>query len=541
VFLAVAERGAGFQKLVVLKVLLSHLADDPSILAMFEHEARVAARLKHPNVVEVYEVLDSGDQPVLVMEYLRGASLRELSHDEDASHPRLPLRHHVDVIRQMCLGLHYCHEVRDYDGTPLGFVHRDVSPHNVYVTFEGEVRLLDFGISKVQGLDGGTQTGMLKGKIRYMAPEQMLGDGLDRRADIYAIGVMLHEAITGRDMWSGLTEAAILHHTVNANIPELDATVAGCTPTLVAIAKKCLAFDPTDRYETCEAIATALDEAIAELPPAKIRLGPSVYERYKSRDEATNELVRQLVQQDSAPAANSGPIDWRESAWALGPVSTQMPGGHSRSRTLPRRDRRWALGIGSAIGIGAMCLVPFLWFDSPPPPQPIAAIGVSPKPKFTYEKPALTVRAPTISAAVASVTTVRVQLEANPLGARIHLDGQALPDNPTQIELPVEGMHILEATASGYFDGRVDFRVDEGTTSVRVDLKQRPTRSRHEPSDSVRPPPPRETTPVAPLPADPKQSDGCSGKFVVGSDGLIHERRGSARDGSCLMVKPAPP
>jgi eukaryotic-like serine/threonine-protein kinase len=310
VYLAIYERGGGFQKLVVLKTLLGHLEDEPSIVEMFRNEARIAARLEHPNVVEVHEVLEDAGRPVLVMEYLRGASLHELQRGEDAE--PFALRHRLEIIERTCRGLHHCHELRDFDGTHMGLVHRDVSPHNIYVTFDGEVRLLDFGIAKIAGADGGTGTGLLKGKIRYMAPEQMMSDAVDRRADVYAIGVLLWEAVSGREMWTGMNDAVILHRTVNGELPLPEPIVADCPPELLHIMRRCLAMEPDDRYASCAEISEALEQVMRGMTNVLRPLGWFVHRRFGARDEAIAARVQTTLASPRSDAIDGElrTIDW---------------------------------------------------------------------------------------------------------------------------------------------------------------------------------------------------------------------------------------
>src|SRR5260370_910736 len=173
VYLAVARGPSGFNKLVVLKCLRSDLASDTELLAMFLDEARLAARLNHPHVVQTYEVGEYVGRPVIVMEYLEGQVLSSLVQRAQSNNA-LPLSLHLRVIIDALEGLHHAHELTDYDGKPLGLVHRDISPQNVFVTFDGHVKVLDFGIAKAATSQSQTATGILKGKVKYMAPEQML-------------------------------------------------------------------------------------------------------------------------------------------------------------------------------------------------------------------------------------------------------------------------------------------------------------------------------------------------------------------------------
>jgi serine/threonine-protein kinase len=216
IFLGVAQGKSGFKKLVVLKVPKQHVLEETEARRMFLNEARLAARLNHGNIVQTIEVLDQGGHPIIVMEYLEGQALSSiLARARDA----FPLSMHLAILSHALSGLHYAHDYTDFDGVCLNVVHRDMTPHNVFVTFDGHVKILDFGIAKLDRADGGTETGVVKGKIRYMAPEQITGEKVDRRADLFAVGVMLWEAAARERMWPGDSDAVIMHRIVNGEIP----------------------------------------------------------------------------------------------------------------------------------------------------------------------------------------------------------------------------------------------------------------------------------------------------------------------------------
>src|SRR6185437_1077783 len=174
VYLAVVRGPAGFNKLVVIKQIRPQLAEDPEFLGMFLDEARLAARLSHPNVVQTNEVGQEGNRYFIAMEYLEGQPLNRILHRLQKS-GGLPLGLHIKILSDVLAGLHHAHELADYDGTALEVVHRDVTPHNVFVTYEGQVKVVDFGIAKAAGRAGETRHGVIKGKAPYMAPEQAAG------------------------------------------------------------------------------------------------------------------------------------------------------------------------------------------------------------------------------------------------------------------------------------------------------------------------------------------------------------------------------
>jgi hypothetical protein len=270
VHLALARGPNGFDKLVVLKTLRSNLASDPECVDMFQHEARLAARLDHPNVVRTYEVSEENGRTAIVMEYLEGQPLSQViarakgvKGTKGASGAsRLPLAMHVRAICDALAGLHYAHELADFDGTPLGLIHRDVTPHNVFITFDGHVKLLDFGIAKVQtNASAQTEFGVLKGKVLYMAPEQLTGDRIDRRADLYAVGAMLWEALAGERIWLGMPDFVAMQHVVEGKIPSPRTRNPHVPAVLEAICMKAMAHRPANRYATAQEFRLALEEA----------------------------------------------------------------------------------------------------------------------------------------------------------------------------------------------------------------------------------------------------------------------------------------
>src|SRR5262245_22043168 len=196
VYLAVTQGMQDFTKLAVVKRLRSHLAEDSDFLAMFMQEARIAARLNHPNVVHTFDVGHDGQFHFMAMEFLEGHPYSAILNRAGREHLDLALQ--IRILIDVLEGLHYAHELCDFDGKPLGLVHRDISPQNVFVTYDGQVKVLDFGIAKALDSAVETRTGVVKGKLSYMSPQQALANTIDRRADLYSVGVLLWEAVAQR-------------------------------------------------------------------------------------------------------------------------------------------------------------------------------------------------------------------------------------------------------------------------------------------------------------------------------------------------------
>jgi len=264
VFLAVASGPAGFNKLVVIKQIRAELADDPEFLNMFLDEARLAARLSHPNVVQTNEVGHVGNRYFIAMEYLDGQPLNRVLQRFKRDNAGLPMGMHLRILIDVLAGLHHAHELADYDGTPLEVVHRDVSPHNVFVTYEGQIKVVDFGIAKAMNSSSETRAGVIKGKVAYMSPEQARGDKVDRRSDIFAVGVMLWEAMTGQRLWKGLTDVAMLHRIIKGDIPS-PKTIKGDLPEkMVEICMKALSPVREERFESAADFQSALEDHLNE-------------------------------------------------------------------------------------------------------------------------------------------------------------------------------------------------------------------------------------------------------------------------------------
>lgn len=307
VYLAVAEGPLGFNKLAVVKELKPSLIEEHGFLDMFLDEARLSAKLNHPNVVQTNEVGVEANRAFFAMEYLEGQSLVRVRSRLGRSE-RLPVGTHLRVIAEACSGLHYAHELRDFDGTPLGVIHRDVSPHNVFVTYDGHVKIVDFGVAKVLGRNHETGVGVLKGKLPYMAPEQIRGVTLDRRVDVFALGAMLWEAISGDRMWGKLQPEMVMSRLFAGDIPKLADAAPDTAPALLAIVDKATAASRDDRYQTADELRRALEAYLAEVHEGNNEslrdLGRAMGEAFANERTQVNRAVRdqlRRLQETSAP------------------------------------------------------------------------------------------------------------------------------------------------------------------------------------------------------------------------------------------------
>jgi hypothetical protein len=249
----------GFSRIVAIKCMHRHLADDPEFRAMFLDEGRLAARIRHPNVVSTIDIGESDEGMYLVMEYVTGESLASLLRACSRSGERIPVSIAVRIVIDTLYGLHAAHVATDDAGQPLSIVHRDVSPQNILVATDGHARVLDFGIAKAAGRSHTTRDGQLKGKFRYMAPEQIRDAPVSARTDVYASSVVLWELLTGQMLFKGSNDAAIVAKVLEGVVAPPSKLVGSLPPELDAVVLRGLAREPDDRFPSAEAMAEALE------------------------------------------------------------------------------------------------------------------------------------------------------------------------------------------------------------------------------------------------------------------------------------------
>jgi serine/threonine protein kinase len=275
IFLARAKGMEGFEKLVVLKKILAQYAANAEFVGMFLDEGRIASTLRHPNIGQVTDIGMTNGQYFLVMEFLHGVDVRRLLRKLAVSQRRLPLDHAVAIAIGMCAGLHHAHEHVGLDGKPLNLVHRDVSPQNVFVTYDGSVKMLDFGVAKAAHRVQETQGNSLKGKIRYMSPEQCRADVIDRRSDIFSVAIVLWEMTLMRRLHVGNSEFQILLSVVQKDAPSPLTIDCNYPPELERIVMRGLERDPERRFQTLEEMQLELEAFARErkLTISQVALG----------------------------------------------------------------------------------------------------------------------------------------------------------------------------------------------------------------------------------------------------------------------------
>ena len=256
----------GFEKVVAIKRILAHLAHDREFVQMFQDEARIVAKLHHPNIVQIYDLGKADDTYFIAMEYIPGRNLSSVAKKARAKNEKLPPTHIAQCIAQACEGLYYAHTRHDMSGSPLNIVHRDVSPQNIIVSFSGSVKLVDFGIAKAATKIAHTRAGVLKGKYAYMSPEQIRGEPTDARSDLFAVGIVLYELLCGRRPFEKDNSIQTLKAIVQDDATPCQALNADIPDQLAAIIRRCLRKSPDKRFQSAQEIQLALEDFVSGAP-----------------------------------------------------------------------------------------------------------------------------------------------------------------------------------------------------------------------------------------------------------------------------------
>ncbi len=308
VHLGLKQGALGFRRLLAIKRLHIHLAQDPDFVARFKDEIRLVSCLNHPNLVQTFDVLETEGQLALVMEFVEGVTLHELLKDAVDARTELPIAVAVGIVAQALHGLHSAHEAIGADGRPLHLVHRDVSPQNIIIGRDGLVKVLDFGVAKATTATHVTRTGQLSGKAPYMAPEQVCGGGVDRRTDIFGAGVVLWEALTGRRLFRTPDgpELAALQNVLNKRVPPPSELRDGVSAGLERIVLRALEREPGRRFGSARDFALALEDAVPEASVSVVASG--ALEISASRLARSAALLARLRVGAPEPEATAAPL-----------------------------------------------------------------------------------------------------------------------------------------------------------------------------------------------------------------------------------------
>jgi eukaryotic-like serine/threonine-protein kinase len=351
-FLARQTGPSGFERPVVIKRVLPHLARERDFRDMFLDEARLVVQIRHPNVVQVQELGDDGGDLFLVMEYLEGESLSSLAKRLTAAGERLPDRVALHVVAEACAGLHAAHELRSGD-RHLGLVHRDVSPHNLFVLYSGQIKVIDFGIAKAADRSSKTQTGTVKGKFAYMAPEQVRAEEVDRRADVFSLGVVLHELLTGKPLFARPHDFLMMQAVCLEPIPPPSAT-REVPAEVERVVMKALARDPSERYESALALRRDLSALLAGMQTGALveeELARIMQTTFVDRIGAKADMLRRVSTGEALPRVVGDDGD----SGVVQPITgTVSPAQVSLAPERPVARQRWPLAAGAAalVGVG---------------------------------------------------------------------------------------------------------------------------------------------------------------------------------------------
>jgi len=278
----------GFEKLIAIKKILPHLTSEESLISSFIEEAKLAAFLQHPNIVQIYDFGSMEGNYFLAMEYLFGKDLKYVIRKSEQTKNPLKLANALHIVSRVCNGLNYAHNLKDFHGNSLNIIHRDIGPQNVFITYDGQVKVIDFGIAKAANQNTRTQEDLIKGKIAYMSPEQAQGKEIDHRSDIFSIGILLYELITRKRMYVGDTYK-IYPKVRNAEFEPPESAGKDLPPVLHQILNRALAKNPDQRYQSADEMAADLDKCISRLSAPPSAKTVSVYMKNILKREADEE------------------------------------------------------------------------------------------------------------------------------------------------------------------------------------------------------------------------------------------------------------
>jgi serine/threonine protein kinase len=503
VYLARVQGPGGFNKLVVVKELKPELVEEPAFLTMFLDEARLAARLNHPNIVQTNEVGNDGDRYFMAMDYLDGRGLDQVRRRTKIAGFGLSVSMQIRVICDMLSGLEYAHNLTEFDGSPLHIVHRDVSPQNVFITFDGQVKLLDFGIAKASDSMHETHAGVVKGKVAYMSPEQGRGQKVDARADVFSAGVLLWEALTGKRMRDGKNEPEKWWAVSAADIPRASSVRPTVPPELDRICAQAMTWSRDDRYASARDMQHDLERYLTATGTnmSAREVGSCVTELFREDRANTNAVIeahlaraRGGATRDKLPIIDvasrlgagvptpsserpiSSPSTEAGQVTSLDVPSVKLVSGTGGAPADPRgtahtRGAKVFLVPGVALAAMIAVILFFVarsgqevgqgaredasWHASvsrppPPPPQPSPA-PPAPSPGPPAPAPLPATHPPEPVPPVAKQDVVEVEIRVSPEAARVLIDGKDVGGNPfTSQYVSDDVIHTVRATAPGY-------------------------------------------------------------------------------------------
>ncbi len=543
VYLAMVQGPGGFNKLVVVKELKPELVEEAAFLQMFLDEAKLAARLNHPNIVQTNEVGNEGDRYFMAMDYLDGRGLDRVRRRSRTAGWGLSMPMSLRVTCDMLAGLDYAHKLADFDGSPLSIVHRDISPQNVFITFDGQVKLLDFGIAKTVESTNETKAGVLKGKISYMAPEHARGHKVDARSDVFSAGVMLWEALTGRKLHQGQSEQAIMAALVAGDLPRAS-TVKPWVPTeLDEICARAMAVDPGERYQSAADFQDAIERYLtASATNVSARdVGACISELFREDRASINTLIEShIARARNESARDDLPVIELSYEPHAGTLNTPLP---SRPETVessmpssnvivsaapsaqsaappepPRKKPVLAIGL-AVVALGAGAAV-FLTRGGHEDPPAVARVDPPPAPSIAVPQP----KAVEPAVIDPKPGTVDVDISVTPSNASVTIDGVNLPANPFHGKyLSDKATHEVRIAAPG-FHPKIATITYNANVTLDISLERVPVAASRYPivQPRVTVPP---TRPADPVPVPVPEVKTTKGSNDISPEGGIKPRR----------------
>lgn len=336
VFLAHQAGPDGFEKPVVIKRIRPHLSRQPAFVRMFLNEARLAAQLNHPNIVQIHDLGKVGDSYYIGMEYLFGRDMRRVVPKAESLGIPFPMVYALKIASSVCEGLHYAHQKVDLYGAPLNIVHRDVTPENIFVCFDGTVKVLDFGIAKAANRVEQTRAGELRGKLSYLSPEQCLGKPLDHRSDIFSLGSVLYEWLTGFKLFTGESDVAVMRSIVDGKVYAPSYFRADIPEPVEAILMRALERDRDKRYPSAWHFQQDLDRFLNtyEFTPTSLHLSNFLKQLFL--DELEEEQQRLRSDKPARPSTTETELESVPRAEEPGPGADAHAGsGSGGERIVP--------------------------------------------------------------------------------------------------------------------------------------------------------------------------------------------------------------
>lgn len=473
VHLARMDGPGGFQKWVAIKKIHPHLVEDESFVQMFLDEARIAARISHPNVATVFDLGKHEDTFWIAMEYLHGEPLREVMRRTEELGTAMPPEIACRVIADAAEGLHAAHELLGKNGEQLGLVHRDVTPHNLFVTYDGVTKVVDFGIAKFASRASHTRAGTLKGKLAYMSPEQLVGSPIDRRSDVFALGVVLYEISTGQKPFLGEHDPQVMAAIVMGNFQPPHVVRPGYPAELEAIVMRALASEPTDRFASAQDMQRALEAWLGTSGPPVLQGHVALLVRERCGDEVAARA--RALHEAMRGTHGASPTDT-----AGGGVELERQAGASGRNLVAIAA---AALVGVLLGLG---VVGYVWSTKRKTTVATPVSASAPVVSVTTEPPRFASASASASAprpAPSAIGLGRVHVKVDPPTSLLIVEGVVLPRGVDHVARPEDGGTVqIVVRADGHED---TILVVDLETPDEVEVALLPITPQHRPRPRV--------------------------------------------------------